>query len=160
MHKVRLICILTILSLALFAIAPAAMADPETDTITRTGEITLAHGAHNVITATAAPCDPTSPLTGLDGVWYRIPQGATQVTLDPNYLLDADLLFYKFAPGASSTAISALNNSWVGGSCVGAGSPLFDRGYGYSVFGPIPPEATYVLVNGWLGTGCFNITFS
>ena len=162
MGKVRSFCILTILTLAPLALAPAAMADSGTHKTTRTGDIRLAHGPFNMITAMAAPCDPTSPLNGLDGVWYQIPNGATHVTLAPNRSLDADLLFWKFTPGSSPTVSSAQNNDWIGGRCrsAGPGANIFGDGYGQSMSGPIPAGASYVLVNGWLGWGRFSITFS
>lgn len=153
MGKLRTFCTLATLTLALVAIAPAAMADPGTHTITRTGRIKLAHGPYNAITALGAACNPTSPLNGLDGVWYQIPSGATEVTLAPNYLLDADLLFRSARKGS-------IANNVVGDGCLGTGDDIIGDGYGHVVSGPIPAGASYVLVNGWLGAGCFTITFS
>jgi hypothetical protein len=133
--------VLTVM-LAVVATSTSTLASPRPRTTTHVGSIRLAHGAFNAVTAVGAACDPTSPLNGIDGVWYKIPRGATRVTFTPSALLDADLLFRT-------------------GTCQGItdGGVLNGQGYGRRVSGPVPKNASFVLVNGWLGTGAFTVTF-
>ncbi|GAC1321672.1 MAG: hypothetical protein NVSMB12_21950 [Acidimicrobiales bacterium] len=130
------------------AIAPAARAGTPAET-TYTGWIKLAHGAFNAVTEVGAPCDPTSPLNGLDGVWYKLPRGSTHVTLTPSAILDADVVF-RAGPGGRLGCHGVP----------GEGGFLPGRGYGHAVSGSVPSEATFLLVNGFLGTGAFSIRFS
>lgn len=132
-----------VLTLATVATSTSAFAVTRTRTVTYTGSILLAHGPYNAVTATGAPCDPKSPVNGVDGVWYKVPPGATRVRFAPSALLDSDLLFR-----------TAACRSIIGGGFLGG------QGYGHVVSGAVPKGASFVLVNGWLGTGSFILKLS
>jgi hypothetical protein len=136
---------LSVLALMLAVVAAtsaSALAATGTRTTTYKGSILLAHGAFNAVTATGAACHPKSRLNGIDGVWYKIPQGATRVTFAPSARLDADLLFRTAAcQGMPYDDLPAHN-------------------WGQVVSGPVPKGASFILVNGWLGSGTFTIKFS
>ncbi len=123
--------------------APALAAPRPPRTTSYTGTIRLAHVAYNAVTAVGAACDTKSALNGVDGVWYAIPRGSTRVTFAPSAFLDADLQF-RTATCQSITDGGFLNA----------------QGFGHLVAGPVPKSASFILANGWMGTGAFTITFT
>jgi hypothetical protein len=148
--------------LAAVTTAPAALAGTHTGGRTYLGWIKAAHPGLPV-TLLGAPCHPRSPLNGVDGVWYQVPRGATHVRMTPARTLDASVLFYTVYPGGTPAVVSA--DGGLGGGCrfvsgIFGRHGIYGNGFGGVASGSVPAGASFVIVNGYMGTGTFTLMFS
>jgi hypothetical protein len=143
--------------LAVVAATPA-LASNHAKVVTYRGSILVAH-VEPLVTWQGAACDPRSPLNGIDGVWFKVPPGATgSVTLTPGDALDAQVLPYALVRGGA-TGPSALDNSLDCGRTDTYGSVPMQSGFGQPVSGQLPAGTEFVLINGFYGTGAFTLQF-
>lgn len=131
-----------LIALSLFTIAPTALADH--GTFEATGEILVGNPSTGVIggvTELAAPCDTGSDLNGFDGQWHDISGFSDHAfVLDPADTLDADVWFYNASCGFISNSTGAQ-------AFIGANEN-----------GTVPENATFAVVDGFVGTGSYKLS--
>lgn len=128
----------------LAAIALTLAATPLAAADTYSGSILVGHPVTAVIggvTENAEPCTPGGATAGIDGVWFDIGDvGGMAFSLTMDDTLDADVWFY--------TASCAFIDSNVGALA----------GFGTLESGAVPAGAKFAVVDGFAGTGGFQLT--
>jgi hypothetical protein len=149
------LCVLAVLVSTVATTAPAALANPHRREVSYAGSIRVAHPLFP-ISMFGAACNPTSPLNGIDGVWFRIPRGYRHVTMSPSELLEADVFFFAAKPAVVRT----YTDGFLPDPCKQPDEMLPGTHLGDVLSGSVPAQASYVYVNGYLYTGSLTVTFT